>query len=65
MKSERFRCAMNTLYLMLVHERWYEAKSIVFHEIDWESDPAPPGLTWFAIYSVLATICRDRTGKYR
>ena len=40
----RFICALRTLDVMIGARRWTEARLIVTHEIDWVSDPNPPGL---------------------
>jgi hypothetical protein len=53
---------MQTLYMMLVHERWYEAKQIVGYEVKWFEDPAPPGIErgWLAVWDVLCDKCKER-----
>lgn len=59
--SERFICAIRTLYIMLLYEKWYEAKQIVFHEIDWNMDPLPHGIdSWGVVYQILARKCSEK-----
>lgn len=63
MITERFRAAIATLHIMLINDRFYEAKQIVTYEIDHMSDPPPPGIKggWSAVAKVLRRICKERS----
>lgn len=65
--KDRFSCAVTTLYMMLVNEKWYQAKQIILFEIKWGEDPQPPGIGdlyhgisgWGLIYDALCKVCSD------
>lgn len=66
--KDRFSCAVTTLYMMLVNEKWYQAQQIVLCEIEWGTDPQPPGIEnrvhdgccgWARIYEVLRKKCNE------
>lgn len=67
MHNPRFDAAIQTLYMMLIHERWYEAKQIVRYEMDWHNDPPPPGINggWERVYAVLVNVCGARDDRLR